>query len=102
VLPSEKAELWFRRLGYAILALMALAILVWLVSFVGRIIGRALHQRYHPAESSTVYPAYASPTGASTRATIRARTARASRPARRASGVRMSRCPSVGSTIVLA
>lgn len=52
MLPSEKAERWVRRVGYAALILIALYILIWLVRFVGGVTVRALKQREAPPEAA--------------------------------------------------
>jgi len=52
MLPSEKAERWVRRVGYAALALIALYIVVWLAGFISRATRRALQQREQAAESA--------------------------------------------------
>jgi hypothetical protein len=56
MLPSEKAERWVRRVGYAALVLLAIYILVWLARFVWGNYHKALEQRQAPAgEEFTVY-----------------------------------------------
>ena len=45
MLPSEKAERWVRRVGYAVLILIALYIIIWLTGFVLRIVRQAVGQR---------------------------------------------------------
>jgi len=50
MLPSEKAELWVRRLGYAALILVVAFILIWMVRFITRITRDALEQRDVPTE----------------------------------------------------
>jgi hypothetical protein len=45
MLPSEKAERWVRRIGYAALILLAIYILRWLVGFIGGTAQKALEQR---------------------------------------------------------
>jgi hypothetical protein len=50
MLPSEKAELWVRRVGYAALILIALYIIVWLVRFVYGNYHKAMDQRQFPPE----------------------------------------------------
>jgi hypothetical protein len=50
MLPSEKAELWERRLGYAALILVVAFILIWMVRFITRITRDALEQRDVPTE----------------------------------------------------
>jgi len=51
MLPSEKAEIWVRRVGYAALILLALYITIWLVGFIYRNYHRALEQRQFPPEA---------------------------------------------------
>jgi len=51
MLPSEKVERLIRRIGLAILVLIALYCLVWLVGFISRIFHRALEQREIPPEA---------------------------------------------------
>jgi Na+-transporting methylmalonyl-CoA/oxaloacetate decarboxylase gamma subunit len=51
MLPSEKWELWVRRIGYTVLILMALYIIVWVVRFIGKNYGRAMEQREIPPEA---------------------------------------------------
>ena len=51
MLPSEKAERWVRRIGYAALILIALYVIVWLASFISRITRQALEQRAVPTEA---------------------------------------------------
>jgi Na+-transporting methylmalonyl-CoA/oxaloacetate decarboxylase gamma subunit len=51
MLPSEKAERWVRRVGYAALALIVLYIVVWAVRFVSGAYGRAMEQREPPPET---------------------------------------------------
>jgi len=51
MLPSEKAELWVRRVGYAALILMALYIVVWIFRFISGHYGKALEQREFPEEA---------------------------------------------------
>ncbi len=50
MLPSEKAERWVRRVGYAALALVVLYIVIWVVRFVSGAYGRAMEQRQAPPE----------------------------------------------------
>jgi len=51
MLPSEKAERWVRRVGYAALILIVLYIIFWVVGFISRIMHRALKQRNLPDDS---------------------------------------------------
>ena len=51
MLPSEKAELWVRRVGYAALILMALYIVVWIFRFISGHYQKALEQREFPEEA---------------------------------------------------
>jgi hypothetical protein len=51
MLPSEKSELWVRRIGYTGLILIALYIIVWLVRFISSNYGKAMEQREIPAEA---------------------------------------------------
>ena len=51
MLPSEKAERWVRRVGYAALILMALYIIVWIVRFISGHYGKAMEQREFPEEA---------------------------------------------------
>jgi hypothetical protein len=51
MLPSEKAERWVRRVGYAALILIALYILVWVVRFIWGNYHKAMEQRQFPAEA---------------------------------------------------
>lgn len=51
MLPSEKAERWVRRVGYAALILVVLYILIWIVRFIGGAYGRAMQQREPPPEA---------------------------------------------------
>ncbi len=51
MLPSEKSELWVRRIGYIALILIALYIIVWLVRFVSSNYGKAMEQREIPPEA---------------------------------------------------
>lgn len=51
MLPSEKAELFVRRVGYTALILIALFILVWLFGFVSRIFRQVMAQRELPEEA---------------------------------------------------
>ena len=51
MLPSEKAELFVRRLGYAVLVLIALYIIVWLFGFVSRAFRQAIDQREIPEDA---------------------------------------------------
>jgi len=53
MLPSEKAERWVRRVGYAALILIALYILVWLARFIWGNYHKALEQRQFPAASQS-------------------------------------------------
>lgn len=50
MLPSEKSERLVRRIGYLALILMAIFLIVWLVGFIARNVGRALEQREVPEE----------------------------------------------------
>lgn len=50
MLPSEKAERWVRRIGYAALALMALYIIIWIAHFIVDNYGKAMKQREFPEE----------------------------------------------------
>lgn len=50
MLPSEKAERWVRRVGYAALIFVALYILIWVVRFIGGTYHRAVEQREPPPE----------------------------------------------------
>jgi Na+-transporting methylmalonyl-CoA/oxaloacetate decarboxylase gamma subunit len=52
MLPSEKAERWVRRVGYAALIFVVLYILVWIVRFIGGAYGRAMEQRKPPPEAA--------------------------------------------------
>jgi len=51
MLPSEKAELFVRRLGYAVLVLIALYIIVWLFGFVSRAFRQVMEQREIPEDA---------------------------------------------------
>jgi len=51
MLPSEKAEQWVRRVGYAALILMALYIVVWVFRFISGHYHKALEQRELPPEA---------------------------------------------------
>ena len=51
MLPSEKSELWVRRIGYTGLILIALYIIVWLVRFISSTYGKAMEQREIPPEA---------------------------------------------------
>jgi len=51
MLPSEKAERWVRRVGYAALILIALYILFWVVRFVWGNYHKAMEQRQFPPEA---------------------------------------------------
>ncbi len=51
MLPSEKAELWVRRIGIAILILMALYIAIWGFRFISGRFRKAMEQREFPAEA---------------------------------------------------
>ena len=51
MLPSEKSELFVRRLGYALLVLIALYIIVWLFGFVSRAFRQAMEQRDVPEDA---------------------------------------------------
>ena len=51
MLPSEKSELWVRRIGYTGLILIALYIIVWLVRFISSNYGKAMDQREIPPEA---------------------------------------------------
>jgi hypothetical protein len=52
MLPSEKAERWVRRVGYAALILIALYIVVWLTRFIWGNYHKALEQRQFPSEAT--------------------------------------------------
>ena len=51
MLPSERVERRIRRIGLAILILIALYALVWLVGFISRIFRSAVEQREIPPEA---------------------------------------------------
>ncbi|MFB3882113.1 MAG: hypothetical protein ACE149_12670 [Armatimonadota bacterium] len=51
MLPSEKSELWVRRIGIAVLVILALYIVVWLVRFIYGNYHKALQQRQLPPEA---------------------------------------------------
>jgi hypothetical protein len=51
MLPSEKAELWVRRVGYTVLILLALYIVQWIAGFVYRVARQVLEQRRPPPEA---------------------------------------------------
>ncbi len=51
MLPSERAERWVRRVGYAALILLALYLIVWIFRFISGHYGRALEQREPPPEA---------------------------------------------------
>ena len=51
MLPSEKSELWVRRIGYTALILIALYIIIWLVQFISSNYGKAMEQREIPPEA---------------------------------------------------
>lgn len=51
MLPSEKAELLVRRVGYALLVLIALYIIVWLFGFISRAFRQAVEQREMPEDA---------------------------------------------------
>jgi hypothetical protein len=51
MLPSEKAERWVCRIGFAILALIILYIIIWTVRFIAGHYGRAMQQREFPPEA---------------------------------------------------
>ncbi len=51
MLPSEKAERWVRRIGYAALILVVLYILLWITKFISSTYGRAMDQRRPPPEA---------------------------------------------------
>ncbi len=51
MLPSEKSELWVRRIGYTALILMALYIIIWLAKFISSNYGKAMDQREIPPEA---------------------------------------------------
>ena len=52
MLPSEKAETWVRRVGYAALILIALYIVVWLTRFIWGNYHKALKQCQFPPEAT--------------------------------------------------
>ncbi len=52
MLPSEKAERWVRRVGYAALILVFLYIVIWIARFIGGAYGRAMEQRKPPPEAA--------------------------------------------------
>jgi hypothetical protein len=54
MLPAERNERLVRRVGFAILLLIALYIVIWLVRFVGGITHRALDQRNVPTDEGAV------------------------------------------------
>jgi hypothetical protein len=54
MLPSEKAERWVRRVGYAALILIALYILVWVGRFIWGNYHKAMEQRQFPVEAKAV------------------------------------------------
>lgn len=54
MLPSEKAELWVRRVGYAALVLIAAFILIWMVRFIARVTRDVLEQRNVPTEGRSL------------------------------------------------
>jgi len=51
MLPSEKAERWVRRVGYAGLILIGLYIVIWIIRFITGIYSDALKQREFPPEA---------------------------------------------------
>ena len=51
MLPSEKAELLVRRVGYALLVLIALYIIVWLFGYISRIFKQTVQQRDMPEDA---------------------------------------------------
>ena len=51
MLPSEKAERFVRRVGYAVLVLIALYIIVWLFGFVSRAFRQVMEQREIPEDA---------------------------------------------------
>ncbi len=51
MLPSEKAERWVKRVGFAALVLIALYILIWLARFVWGNYHKALEQRQLPPDA---------------------------------------------------
>lgn len=51
MLPSEKSEIWARRVGYAVLVLIGLYILIWVTGFIYRVTRQALQQREPPPEA---------------------------------------------------
>ena len=51
MLPSEKADLWVRRIGYAALILIALYIIVWIARFIAGNYHKAMEQRQFPPEA---------------------------------------------------
>jgi hypothetical protein len=52
MLPSEKAELWMRRLLYALLIAIVLYLVVWMTRFIGGVAHRVMEQRRPPPEAS--------------------------------------------------
>jgi hypothetical protein len=51
MLPSEKAELWMRRLLYALLIAIVLYLVVWMTRFIWGVSHRVLQQRQPPPEA---------------------------------------------------
>jgi len=51
MLPSERSELWLRRIGYALLVAIALYIVIWVTGFIYRVTRQALQQRELPPEA---------------------------------------------------
>ncbi len=51
MLPSEKAERWVRRIGYAALILVVLYVLLWITRFISGTYRRAMQQREPPPEA---------------------------------------------------
>lgn len=56
MLPSEKAELWMRRLLYALLIAIVLYLVVWMTRFIWGVSHRVLQQR-QPFDGLRVAPA---------------------------------------------
>jgi hypothetical protein len=50
MLPGERNERLVRRIGFAILLLMALYIIIWLLRFIGGTFHKALDQRNVPTD----------------------------------------------------
>ena len=59
MLPSERNEMLVRRVGVTLIVLMALAVLVWVVSFINRRAHRLLQQRSIPVEEGRAHVLYA-------------------------------------------